>query len=292
MTETPDPTWYDVLDVPRDASDEQIREAWRNATDRFGPGTSSGQFRMYNQAAEVLLDPARRAAYDRGLGEPEPSPEPEATPPPPEVPAAGVTLEKHDPADDRSARQRRRELRREAKAQRDDVRPVERPSRLQVLVAVGLAVLLVVAVGVAAFYGREVRRNSEVAEARAAAPATAERAAKAVLSYDYRRLDADQERAKDYLTPSYAKEFEKTFALLKENQDGSPGAAVQTKAVVTASVAGSGVVDAEADTVRVLVFVNQTSRKAGTDPRVFQNRVAMTMKKRDGKWLVNDVKSY
>ena len=131
-----------------------------------------------------------------------------------------------------------------------------------------------------------------MAEARAAAPASAERAAKAVLSYDYRRLDADQERAKDYLTPSYAKEFEKTFALLKENQDGSPGAAVQTKAVVTATVAGSGVVDAEADAVRVLVFVNQTSRKAGTDPRVFQNRVAMTMQKRDGKWLVDDVKSY
>ena len=52
---------------------------------------------------------------------------------------------------------------------------------------------------------------------------------------------------------------------------------MQTKAVVTATVLGSGVVDAEDDAARVLVYVNQTSQKAGGDPQIFQNRVTMTM---------------
>ena len=33
-------TWYDLLGVERDATPEQIRVAWREATDRAEPGTS------------------------------------------------------------------------------------------------------------------------------------------------------------------------------------------------------------------------------------------------------------
>jgi Mce-associated membrane protein len=269
MTETPDPTWYDVLGVSRDASTDEIRAAWRSATDRFGPGASSSQFRMFNQAAEVLLDPERRAAYDEGLAAPEADPAPvEGSP---EEPAADVDAEA---------------------AQPPAVASPAPAGRFEKLLAGVLAALLVVALAFAAYYGLQVRQDTRVADARDSAPATAERAAKAVLSYDYRRLDADQKRAKAFLTPSYAKEFDKTFALLKKNKDGSPGAALQTKAVVSATVAGSGVVDAEDGVVRVLVFVNQVSRKAGAQPRIFQNRVAMTMEKSGDKWLVDDLKSY
>ena len=68
MTPTsPNPTWYDVLGVSRDASPAEIKAAWRNATDKFEPGSGSGQFRMFNEAADVLLDPERRAAYDASL---------------------------------------------------------------------------------------------------------------------------------------------------------------------------------------------------------------------------------
>ena len=53
---------------------------------------------------------------------------------------------------------------------------------------------------------------------------------------------------------------------------------MQTKTRVSSTVLGSGVVDAESDdVVRVLVYVNQTSQKAGAEPQIFQNRVAMTM---------------
>ena len=48
---------------------------------------------------------------------------------------------------------------------------------------------------------------------------------------------------------------------------------MQTKTSVTADVVGSGVVDADRDTVRVLVFVNQISEAARPGPQIFQNRV-------------------
>ena len=43
---------------------------------------------------------------------------------------------------------------------------------------------------------------------------------------------------------------------------------------------------------RVLVFVNLVSRKGTGDPQIFQNRVAMTMRKDGDRWLVNNVDSY
>src|SRR3954468_2995659 len=96
MTNTPGPTWYDVLGVSRDADSEEIRAAWRAATDKFEPGSGSGQFRMFNEAAEVLLDPTRRAAYDESLGAPAPpvavsqdaGPDAADTPPPPPPPVS------------------------------------------------------------------------------------------------------------------------------------------------------------------------------------------------------------
>ncbi len=293
---TSGPTWYDLLGVSRDASAEEIKAAWRSATDRFEPGSAGGQFQMFNQAADVLLDPERRADYDRSLdGQQQGRRDTELPPPPPEpvpaAPAAPTTTV--DPrAERRAARERRRAERAEARAASGPATPVEPASRQSLLLVAGLALLLVLALVLAGYFALQVRKDARVADAREQAPAAAERAAKAVLSYDYTRLDADEQRAKGFLTPSYSKEFEKTFALLKENKDGSPGAAVQTKAKVSASIVGSGVVDAEDGVVRVLLYVNQVSRKAGADPQVFQNRVTLTMEKNDEKWLVDDLKSY
>ena len=53
---------YDVLDVDPSATADQIRTAWRSAVADLDP--TDRRFRAYNQAAEVLLDPERRDAYD------------------------------------------------------------------------------------------------------------------------------------------------------------------------------------------------------------------------------------
>jgi Mce-associated membrane protein len=54
--------FYDLLDVAPDATEAEIRAAWRSAIAELDP--ADRRFRVYNQAAEVLLDPQRRRAYD------------------------------------------------------------------------------------------------------------------------------------------------------------------------------------------------------------------------------------
>ena len=108
---SPNPTWYDVLGVSRDATPEQVKGAWRDATDKFEPGSGAGQFRMFNEAADVLLDPQRRAAYDASLDDTTPgtsgarsAPAPVSADPPPtpsETPS-------ETPSDDARSRPRHR----------------------------------------------------------------------------------------------------------------------------------------------------------------------------------------
>ncbi len=82
--------WYELLGVAPDASPDEIRVAWKSAVTGLDP--TDRTFRIFNQAGEVLLDPARRAAFDAERAEvladePEAAPveEPWGTAPP--VPA-------------------------------------------------------------------------------------------------------------------------------------------------------------------------------------------------------------
>jgi curved DNA-binding protein CbpA len=64
---------YEVLGVARDASQQEIALAWRRrASDehpdaRHGDDGAPARFRALAEAWQVLGDPGRRAAYDRGL---------------------------------------------------------------------------------------------------------------------------------------------------------------------------------------------------------------------------------
>ena len=299
-------TWYDVLGVSRGASPEEIKAAWRHATDTFEPGSGSAQFRMFNEAADVLLDPARRSAYDAERGEERDGQEVDRREGQPVAAAAPVSLEKdrseEPPTDAADVRGEPDALAEDARHEQDhedvpEPRPARaarsrRPWRAQVVLAAVLALLSVVAVVFAVRFGLAVREEGRVADARDEAPAAAERAAKAMLSYNYEQLPADRERAAAYLTDSFKKKYLANFTLLEKQKDGTPGAAVQTKTVVTATVLGSGVVDAEDGAARVLVYVNQVSQKPGVDPQIFQNRVSMKMEQQGNRWLVADLKSY
>jgi curved DNA-binding protein CbpA len=69
----PGPDLYQLLGVPREASREEIAQAWRRrARDehpdaRPGDADAPGRFRALAVAYQVLGDPGRRAAYDRAL---------------------------------------------------------------------------------------------------------------------------------------------------------------------------------------------------------------------------------
>ena len=69
----PDPDLYQLLGVPREASREEIAQAWRRRARAEHPdarprdATAPGRFRVLAEAYQVLSDPVRRAAYDRAL---------------------------------------------------------------------------------------------------------------------------------------------------------------------------------------------------------------------------------
>ena len=64
--------YYDTLGVSRDASTEDIKKAFRRLARESHPdanpgdAAAEGRFRQIAEAYEVLSDPQRRAAYDRG----------------------------------------------------------------------------------------------------------------------------------------------------------------------------------------------------------------------------------
>lgn len=67
---------YDELGVPRTATGQEIRVAYRRAAKRAHPDTggSRSAFEQVNAAYRVLSDPARRQAYDQWLGAGPPAP--------------------------------------------------------------------------------------------------------------------------------------------------------------------------------------------------------------------------
>lgn len=293
---TPNPTWYDILGVGRDASPDEIKAAWRAATDKFEPGQGSSQFRLFNEAADVLLDPDRRAAYDAELaGEPggvslaKEAPEaPAEEAPPEEGVEEGV---EEEPAEEEPA---------EEPAPAGGPEPATTSTgllaalgRIPVLALAILGVLAVASVVLAVVLAVQVQHRVDTAEAGPDASASAERALKQVLSYDYRHMEADRDRAARFLTPAYRKTYLKNFNdLLIAGPDGGPGPAVKTKAVVTADVLDTGVVDAERDRVRVVAFVNQSSTKGDASPTILQNRLVVTMVHRGDDWLIDKITSY
>lgn len=63
-------THYDTLGVPQNATDEQIRAAYRKLVKKFHPDGPSGSLDVYQKITEaysVLSVDAKRSAYDKNL---------------------------------------------------------------------------------------------------------------------------------------------------------------------------------------------------------------------------------
>jgi Mce-associated membrane protein len=252
------PTWYDVLGVAPEAPADEIRAAWKAGIADLDPGDR--RFRSLNEAAEVLLDPQRRAAYDATLA---PGTEGATRPAPPST----ETEADVEPPDEAHAA-------RDARTTAGLSVPAWLLAALAVLTALALA---------AAGYLWTQPSDAAIADATSDAQGAAERATTTILAYDYRHLDQDQQAADDLMTPAYQKKYDQLFSQIAAN-------APDLKAIVTAEVIASGIVRSGDDRVQVLVFVNRpTVRSDKTEPEIFRDQVVMTMVKQDGDWLVDNM---
>jgi Mce-associated membrane protein len=246
------PSLYDLLDVDPTASDAEIRAAWKSAIADLDP--TDRRFRAYNQAAEVLLDPERRAAYDAELAAEQDESEP-----------APVDVDT-EPAQDAPKRQGR------------EVPAV--PGWL----LIGLAVVTVAVIAAAAYFWSQ-PSDSAIEDATREAQSTAERAIVPVLSYDVTTLDDDQAAGRAYLTDDYRKKYDELFGVLRANGD-------QTGTKVSTKVVSSGIVRSGEDRVEVLLFVDRpTTNKQQTEPVVYKDQVRVTMELVDGEWLIDTLET-
>jgi DnaJ-class molecular chaperone len=65
------PNYYEILGVPRNATDKDIRQAYRKLARQYHPDVNPGdktgeeKFKQINEAHSVLLDPEKRRKYDK-----------------------------------------------------------------------------------------------------------------------------------------------------------------------------------------------------------------------------------
>ncbi len=270
-------SWYDVLGVAPSASVEEIRAAWRAATEDLEP--TDRRFDLYNGAAKVLLDEDARAEYDAELGvsgtDPD-GPEPEA----PEDRAGAVVPVRtestrtvpsppSEPATEGSGRTGRFQRWLAALA-----------APLWLLVAMTLAAVVVAGgTWLLAFDS-----DDATADASSEARAVAEANFGNVLTYRWDDLDTAYQRATAVLTSDYRAEFDAVWELVETE-------AVNVKAVVRTDVVRTGVVRASADGKRVelaVVIRNSVSNSAG-DQGTGYLMLGVTMVEQDGGWLIADV---
>ena len=279
------PSLYDLLDVDRDATDAEIRAAWKASIADLDP--SDRRFRAYNQAAEVLLDPSKRAAYDAELAAgddaaPEPLAGEDHGPPRATAPvaeAAGAPTRAG--LGSRLTALKGRPARPTPKT---DGASAATPARnVPAWLLIGLAVV-VAALIVGVVYFANQPSDTEVEEATRAAQSAAERAVVPVLSYDAQTLEEDQAEAQSYMTSDYRTEYDKLFEAIKDN-------APRTGTVVAAEEPlASAIVRSGEDRVEVLLFVNRpTTNKARPEPVIFRDQVTVTMQRVGGDWLVDDL---
>ena len=140
--------------------------------------------------------------------------------------------------------------------------------------------VLVVAVGCLALWHQQ-GEDEAVEDARTQGLAAAQSAGKDLLSYNYRTLDYDLNKARSEMTPGMAKSFGEYWKIFRPSVEKS-----QTQALTQIQVAG--VTQATADRVEVLLFVKMISVNAAhKEPQVDTSWPRLQMKKIGKRWLID-----
>lgn len=282
---------YDILDVEESASAEEIRAAWKSAVADLDP--TDRRFRAYSDAAGVLLDDDKRAAYDAELAA-----EREAAAPAPAEPTKPAERAKAG----KSAKAGRTE--KPGGDEADAAVPAEQPVRVAsagppgwLLGAVGtaavaslvLAVVLLLQPGGKLFSDSSPKKiadvNATFEKASISAEGAAERLVTPVFSYNYQTMDADLARVQGYLGPDLAAKQAKLWPTLTKD-------AVAQQVVVEAKAEAAALTRLSKDgkNATVLVFLVQDSTKRGTQQTPLKMWVSLDLVRKagsEGDWLVS-----
>jgi len=294
------PTWYDLLDVEPDAATDDIRAAWKSAIADLDP--TDRRFRTLNDAAAVLLDEKKRAAYDAELAALEEAAvedeDREADEETADVEVA-ADAEDDEPADEEP----------DAEESAATGRTLPLLPTWGLLAAGALALASVVAAGVVFFgqekvstvannnvttstvegaVGKQITRNHKllVEEQGGEALEAAKKAVVPLLSYDYSKMDESKSKAHDVMTKDYREDYDRLFAVLVDNVP-------ETKTVVkTLAPVDAGVIRVSEDTVQILVLVDrQVTNAQRSTPIGYQEYAMLTMAKVGDEWLVDKVET-
>ena len=267
-------SWYDVLGVDEHASPEEIRTAWKDSIADLSPGDR--KFRVCNEAAEVLLDPERRAAYDAELGIAPAADAVEETPPDEAREALDHPDEFHGATEAVTVAP--------SSAGAEPAKPARTLPAVPGWLIIGLAVAVLVVAGLAFWLQTSDTDDQQVETAVDEATAAARTNVPLVLSYDYKNPEASRDRALQVLTgdlkTDYADLWEK--ALITNVK--------KAKAFAKSEVVNAGVacVSDDGRQVGVLVVVDATTGNVKQSDDLTVSFTA-TMEDVDGQWLVRDL---
>lgn len=306
---------YDLLNVDETASVDEIRAAWKTAIADLDP--TERRFRAYSDAAGVLLDPDKRAAYDAELAtaraveaaEQEERAQQEAQDEPDRVDlvkgGAGAATSP-SPSDDSDSGDASRPVTATDTGTGTDTeagaatprsgRFAAGPSRGALIAAGVVAVLALTLVawlvsldGVRADTSPKdaAERATRLERATLAVESAAEQMVAPVLSYNYETMAADLERRREYLTPALAEKQAKGWPEITKE-------AVSQQAVVEAAPTATALtrIDPDGKRATVVVYLDQRVAKKGTEPFVLRMWATLSLVKSSGSedtWLLDDL---
>lgn len=167
----------------------------------------------------------------------------------------------------------------------DDTLPAPRAAvrrRRPVLLTV-LVGGLVLSLGLAGWFGWQVRADNRLDDARRQAVATAQTYAVNLTTYDHAQLEADFARVLENSTGAFRVEYTAASESLRE-------LIARFQATATGKVLSTAVVSVETDRAELLLFVDQTVNNTNTEqPRIDRTRMRMGLEKQDGRWLISSL---
>ncbi len=161
---------------------------------------------------------------------------------------------------------------------------------------VALVAVVVIAVGLAAWFRGEANQLSGSAAASNTAlvdvGATAQvsgqvrDAVQRIYSYDFARLDDNERADRAVIAGSFAQEFQQQFALVRR-------LAPAQQAVVVATVLDVGVKELDGDRALLVVFIDQQAGRGIRTPQLsVAGRLSVTAQRVDGNWKIADVQPF